>query len=111
METLDDLKGVLEENAGVIILKFEADWCGPCKKIKPYVGEWVKRLPPTVKYIVVNIDDSLEIYATLKNKRMVSGIPSLVAYRKGNVSLIPDERVSGSDPAGIDQFFKNILQG
>jgi thiol:disulfide interchange protein len=110
METLDDLKTLLEANPGMIFLKFEADWCGPCKKIKSHVLSWFKRLPPNAQAYIVDIDESLEIYATLKTKRIISGIPSIVMYRKGNVSLAPNESVSGSNPADVDAFFTKSLQ-
>lgn len=109
METLDDLKSLLQTNPGLIFLKFEADWCAPCKKIKSHVLNWFKRLPPTAKGYVIDIDESLEIYASLKTKRMISGIPSIVVYKKGNTGIIPDECISGADPAKIDVFFRTCL--
>lgn len=109
MESLDDLKTELESNPGLIFIKFEADWCGPCKKIKSHVENWFKRLPPFAKTYIVDIDESLEIYATLKTKRMISGIPSIIMYRKGNNGMLPNECVSGTDLAAIDGFFRKCL--
>ena len=32
---------LLPKNNGYIIIKFTADWCGPCKKIKPHVDNFL----------------------------------------------------------------------
>jgi hypothetical protein len=45
----------------------------------------------------------------LKSKRIVSGIPSLVAYYKDNTSLWPDEAISSSDPTDIKAFFNTVV--
>ena len=34
---------LLQENPGVMIFKFTADWCKPCQLIKPYVNEQFTR--------------------------------------------------------------------
>ena len=33
----EEFKDIIMQNSGIMILKFGADWCGPCQKIKPYV--------------------------------------------------------------------------
>jgi hypothetical protein len=37
---------------------------------------------------------------------MVNGIPVILLFKKGNVSFIPDDSVTGSGAAELDAFFK-----
>ena len=97
---------LLQQNSGVIIIKLGAEWCGPCKKIEQPVTGWMKRMPrETIQCIILDIDESFEIYATLKQKKMVNGIPAMLAYYQGNVSIIPDDIVVGADLNQIKLFF------
>ena len=34
-----EFKDIIAQNGGIMILKFGADWCGPCQKIKPYAEQ------------------------------------------------------------------------
>jgi hypothetical protein len=36
---------------------------------------------------------------------MVNGIPVLLCYKKGNVTYIPDDMITGSDSGQLHQFF------
>ena len=38
--TRTEFATLIENNPGILIFKFTADWCGPCKKIKEYSYEW-----------------------------------------------------------------------
>jgi thiol-disulfide isomerase/thioredoxin len=101
---------LLQNNPGVIIIKLGAEWCGPCKKIEHPVTEWMKMMPKDlIQCIILDIDESFEIYATLKQKKMVNGIPAILAYYKGNVSIIPDDIVVGADLAQIKLFFDRSI--
>jgi thiol-disulfide isomerase/thioredoxin len=98
---------LLQQNPGVIIIKLGAEWCGPCKKIEHTVTEWMKRMPrESIQCIILDIDESFEIYATLKQKKMVNGIPAILAYYAGNISIIPDDIVVGADLNQIQLFFE-----
>ena len=90
------LKELLNNNDDVIIFKFTATWCAPCKRASPVINNYKNNLPETYQFIEVDVDESLDIYGTLKSKRIVSGIPSLVvvAYYKDNSSIWPDEALS-----------------
>ena len=105
IESLEELQNILKNNEGVVILKFSASWCQPCKRISGHVNSAVANLPNTYKVYFLDIDESLEIYAYFKNKKMVGGIPSMIAWKRGNTSSIPDNMVSSSDPKQIDAFF------
>jgi len=106
IESIEELQNILNANPGIVIIKFSATWCSPCKRAAPHINAAIANLPNTYKVYFLDIDESLEIYAYFKTKRMVSGIPSMIAWRKGNTTPIPDNMVSSSDTKQIDAFFQ-----
>ena len=97
----------LELNPGVIIIKFGAEWCGPCKKIEEHVKILMNSMPSNVQSYIIDIDDSLEVYSFLKTKKMVKAIPSILAYYKNEeITYIPDDIVIGADVVKINEFFE-----
>ena len=95
----------LQNNPGIFIVKFGAEWCGPCKKIESLVEERMNRLSDKAKCAIIDIDDNFEIYAALKSKRVVNGIPVILGYKKGNLTHIPNEVLVGADPLQVNTFF------
>ena len=101
---------ILQENPGVVIIKFGAEWCGPCKLIEQDVNFYFSKMPDTVQCLIVYFDESFDIFAYLKSKKMVSGIPAILAYYKGNLNYVPDEFVVGADKQKIHAFFQTCAQ-
>lgn len=97
---------VLQLNPGLVIVKLGAEWCGPCKKIKPVLEAFFASSPANVVCADIDVDESFDFYAALKSKKMVNGIPVILCYKKGNVNLFPDDSVTGADPVQLDAFFK-----
>ena len=100
---------VLPQNTGYIILKFTANWCGPCKSIKLLVEEKTKDLPNTVKYYEIDVDENIDLFSFFKSKKMCKGIPALFAFKKGNLTFVPDHSVIGADSDEITKLFNIIL--
>jgi thiol-disulfide isomerase/thioredoxin len=97
----------LTSNPGVIIIKFGAEWCRPCKKIEEHVKILMNSMPENVQSYIVDIDESLEVYSFLKTKKMVKAIPSILAYYKNDeATYIPDDIVIGADVIAINEFFE-----
>ena len=103
---VQDLYTILSNNNGIVILKFSADWCGPCKKIGPIVDEWKNILPESVVFYDIDIDESLNLYSYFKTRKMLAGIPSLMCWRSGNSTFVPDYTVNNSDPVQVTAFFR-----
>lgn len=103
---------LLKINPGVFIFKFGAEWCSPCKSIKKYIDDVSLVLPNngTIFIYNVDVDECFDLYAYLKQKKMVSGIPALLAYKKDNTYFVPDASVSGTSKSELEHFFNTCLQ-
>ncbi len=113
-EMLDRAKfaEVLRENPGKVLIKFGATWCGPCKRIEPAIKYAFERLSERNGYkcIMVDIDDSFDLYALLKSKKQINGVPAVLCWKKGNETAIPDDMVVGADKALVDAFFDRVVR-
>lgn len=109
IESLADFRDLLENNPGQIIIKFGADWCKPCKQIEQQVLSWFKKMPDTVQTVLLDVDESFEVYAYMKSRKMVRGIPAILMYVKGNTNYVYDDSVAGSNSSEIDMFFQRCL--
>ena len=106
----------LQTNAknSLIVVKFGAEWCKPCKLIKPLCEQWSATCPPHIIYADIDIDESMDLYIAFKNKKMVRGVPTILAF---NTSLsrdqwyIPDFSVEGGDVEAVKKFFDKCARG
>jgi thiol-disulfide isomerase/thioredoxin len=105
-----DFLELLKTNPGVIVIKFSAKWCKPCLQIKSNVESFFSQLDadqPSLCYDL-DIDECSDVFAFLKAKKMVTTIPALLCYFKGNESYIPDDSISSSELIDIHAFFERI---
>jgi thiol-disulfide isomerase/thioredoxin len=108
--TRQDFLQLLQVTKKPVILKFGATWCGPCRRIEDQVSRGFHSCKDSAVCINVDIDESIDLYAFLKSKRMVQGVPTLLAYRGSNDSFAPDLSVTGADPAQVAAFFSNCAR-
>ena len=104
----EDFFELLKNNNGIIILKFGATWCKPCKLAEPHIEARLKNLDDRVVYITIDVDDAFDLYGFLMTKKMVNGIPAVLAYVKGNTSFASDLAVMGCKETEINAFFDQV---
>jgi thiol-disulfide isomerase/thioredoxin len=105
-ENRQEFLSFLSRNMGMIVIRFSATWCKPCKKIKPIVDCFFASSPDCVTCVDLDIDENMDVYSFLKSRKMISGVPTLMCYTSINKSYIPDFSISGGAPEDLDRFFK-----
>jgi thioredoxin 1 len=78
-----------------VLADFYADWCGPCKMVRPILEE-IANERQDVKVVAINIDDEDE----LAEDYDVSSIPCIVFFKDGaeadrSIGLKPKEDIEG----------------
>jgi thioredoxin 1 len=68
---------VLINSDKLVLIDFYADWCTPCKKMKPYLDEISKEMANKVVVIRINADDHQTLCKALK----VDNLPVLQLYK------------------------------
>jgi thioredoxin len=61
----------------LVLIDFYADWCAPCKKMKPYLDEISKDMADKVVVIRINADDNQALCKELK----IDALPVLQLYK------------------------------
>ena len=61
------------------IKKFEADWCGPCRMLKPTFQKLEESFGNSVKFSYINVDESQDEAA----KYSIRSIPAVVIVKDG----------------------------
>ena len=80
MSLIEGNKSNFEEliKEGKVLVDFNAEWCGPCKMLKPVIEE-IAEERSNVKIVSINIDDEEE----LADRFNVMSIPCLVLLENG----------------------------
>ena len=61
-------KELIKNNKGILIVKFTATWCGPCKRINTWIQHYLSEFSSDVKYLEVDLDDFGDVASSCKIK-------------------------------------------
>lgn len=85
-----------------VLIDFYAEWCGPCKMMKPILDEVKGQIGEDASVIKVDVDKNPAVASALN----IRGVPTLMIYKKGQVLW----RKSGVVPADqLTQLLKQYM--
>jgi thioredoxin 1 len=67
-----------------VLVKFEAEWCGPCKAITPMVEEVAGEYADRLKVVKLDIDQSNRA----PYRFGIRGVPTLLLFKGGQVAAL-----------------------
>lgn len=76
------------------VVKYFANWCGPCKVLTPIMEDVIKNYP-NINAGEVNIDTNM----ALAQKDGIRGVPTVVFYKNGKLL----DKMVGLSPAQVYQ--------
>jgi thioredoxin len=65
-----------------VLIDFYAEWCGPCKKMEPFLNKMTEELKDKVTIIRIDVDKN----ETLANELKVEFLPTLMVYENKKVT-------------------------
>lgn len=97
----DDFNGILAQHSKVVA-DFTADWCGPCKRMKPEFKK-LRQKYPDVFFCTIDVDNCAELTGSYK----VASMPTFLFFQKG--TLLPKLTVTGADLPAIEASLRTIM--
>ncbi|SHG94199.1 thioredoxin [Tepidibacter thalassicus] len=88
--TSNDFKNEVEDNNGVVVVDFFAQWCGPCKMLAPVLENLNEEMKNQVKFLKVDIDKDIN----LAEKFGITSVPTMVVFKNGK----PVDAIMGFRP-------------
>ena len=64
-----------------VLLDFTAEWCGPCKMMKPVLQELHDRLGDKLRILKIDIDRNPAVASNFQ----VQSVPTLILFQNGKI--------------------------
>ena len=91
------------KNEDVSVIQFSAEWCGPCKTLKPLMDKFSDEYKDKAGFYYADIEDG---GINTGSAAGIRGVPTVIIYKKG---VEVDRKVGGVPESLMKEFLdKNI---
>lgn len=77
--TLDQYRQTI--STGITVVDYWAEWCQPCKKIKPVIESIEENNPAAADFLYANVDESQRLAMV----RQILSVPHIEVYKDGEL--------------------------
>ena len=64
-----------------VLVDFYAEWCGPCKMMKPILEEVKKIMGDSIQIVTIDVDK----HESLANSFQIQSVPTLMVFKNGKM--------------------------
>ena len=91
------------KNEDVSVIQFSAEWCGPCKALKPVMDKLSDEYKDKAVFYYADVEDG---GINTGSAAGIRGVPTVIIYKKG---VEVDRKVGGVPESDMKEFLdKNI---
>ena len=93
--SFDDYLARIKNPNKLVLIDFNAVWCGPCKTLKPIVTRLAHKNEAKLELIEIDVDKNPKVASTMN----ITGIPLLILYKQGkevwrNMGLLDESELA-----------------
>lgn len=93
---------ILNEN-NVVVAKFEADWCMPCKAMKPIIESVTNQFDGKAKVLSIDVEEEPD----LATKYKIRNIPTILYFKNGELK---DKSVGAMSESDLINRINNLIE-
>lgn len=97
-----DFNKILEEN-NVVVAKFGAEWCAPCKAMEPIVESVASQLENKAKVISIDVEEEPD----LATKYKIRNVPTILYFKNGELK---DKSVGAIGESDFINRINNLIE-